>query len=119
MGQARDERSNEPAGLRTDTYVIIFVWLSLALSLLLLLLFPFAFTQVMIVGLAKLHLQPNVAVAIVAAVFLGGLVDIPVTRVASEEEVLIHPFAVFGLSGVWPEIRRLRRETVVAVNVGG
>jgi uncharacterized membrane protein len=26
---------------------------------------------------------------------------------------------VFGLSGLWPEIRRVRRETIIAVNVGG
>jgi uncharacterized membrane protein len=99
--------------------VIILIWLSLAISLVLLILFPLVFSEVMIVGLAKLHLEPAMAVATVAAVFLGGLVNIPVTRMAREEEVLIHPLAAFGLLGFWPEIRRIRRETLVAVNVGG
>lgn len=97
----------------------IFVWLSLALSLLLLVLFPFAFSEVMIVGLAKLHLEPRIAMWVVISVFIGGLINIPVTRIKREEEIVVNPLAVFGLFGFWPEIRRLRRETIVAVNVGG
>lgn len=99
--------------------MIILVWLSLALSLLLLILFPFIFSQVMIESLGKLHLGPSVAAMIVVAVFLGGLVNIPITRITREDEVLIHPLAVFGLRGFLPALRRVRRHTVVAVNAGG
>ncbi|MEK8126079.1 hypothetical protein WOB59_24425 [Methylocystis sp. IM4] len=63
----------------------IFVWLSLALSLLLLVLFPFAFSEVMIVGLAKLHLEPRIAMWVVISVFIGGLINIPVTRIKRKE----------------------------------
>jgi uncharacterized membrane protein len=95
------------------------IWLSLALSFLLLLLFPFVFSEVMIVGLTKLRLEPETAVWIVIAVLLGGLVNIPVSRVAREERVLVHSLAAFGFFDFWPEIKRVRRETIVAVNVGG
>jgi uncharacterized membrane protein len=33
--------------------------------------------------------------------------------------VLSDPLAVFGLSGWWPSLQRIRRETIIAVNVGG
>jgi len=73
----------------------------------------------MVVSLAKLHLGPGTAVSIVVAVMLGGLINIPIARVPLEDQILVHPLAVFGLSGLWPEIRRVRRETIIAVNVGG
>lgn len=99
--------------------MIILIWFSLALSLLFVLLFPFVFSEVMIIGLAKLHLEPRVAAAIVIAAFLGCLINFPVTSIARDDEVLIHPLAAYGLFGLWPEFRCLRRETIVAVNVGG
>jgi len=73
----------------------------------------------MVASLAKLHLDPGTAVSIVVAVMLGGLINIPIARIPREDQILVHPFAVFGLSGLWPRIRRVRRETIIAVNVGG
>ena len=98
---------------------MIFTWLSLAITLFLLLLFPFVFSELMVVSLAKLHLDPGTAVLIVVAVMLGGLINIPIARVPLEDQILVHPLAVFGLSGLWPSIQRVRRETIIAVNVGG
>ena len=98
---------------------MIFTWLSLAVTLFLLFLFPFVFGELMVVSLAKLHLDPGAAVSIVVAVMLGGLINIPIARIPLEDEILVDPLAVFGLSGLWPEIRRVRRETIIAVNVGG
>ena len=95
------------------------IWLSLALSFLLLLLFPFLFSEVMIVGLTKLRLEPETAVWIVIAMLLGGLVNIPISRVANDERLLVHSLGAFGFFDFWPEIRRVCRETIVAVNVGG
>ena len=51
--------------------------------------------------------------------FAGGMINIPVRRVLRDEPVPDHPLAVFGLGGVLPDMARARRETVVAVNVGG
>ena len=32
---------------------------------------------------------------------------------------VVGPLAVFGLQGWWPMLQRVRRETIIAVNVGG
>jgi uncharacterized membrane protein len=79
---------------------MILTWLSLAITLFLLALFPFVFSELMVASLAKLHLDPGTAASIVVAVMLGGLINIPIARIPLEEEILIHPLAVFGLSGV-------------------
>jgi len=93
--------------------------LSLLVSVLLLLLLPLMFGQLMMGGLAKLHLGAGTALALMAAIILGGLVNIPIKRILREERVAAHPLAVFGVADFWPQLRRVRRETVIAVNLGG
>lgn len=99
--------------------MIVRIWLSLLLVLLLMIMLPVFFGEVMIGGLAKLHVSLSAAVTLVIAIFVGGFINIPVQRTVRQEEVFIHPLAVFGFSDLWPELRRVRRETVIAVNVGG
>lgn len=99
--------------------MILLIWLSLAAAFFLLLLFPLLFSELMVSGLAKLHLAPGAAGLAVLLVLLGGFVNIPVLRVPHEEEVTVDPFAAFGLTGFWPQIQRVQRETIIAVNVGG
>jgi uncharacterized membrane protein len=31
----------------------------------------------------------------------------------------VYPLAIFGLADFWPQLRRIRRKTTIAVNVGG
>jgi uncharacterized membrane protein len=97
----------------------IVIWFSLLIFVVLLLLLPLAFGELMVEGLAKLHLTPAAAVILVIGIFVGGFINIPVKRLIRSQQVSVHPLAVFGLSGVWPQLRRLRQETVIAVNVGG
>jgi hypothetical protein len=73
----------------------------------------------MATSLVKLHLSPEAALLLMMAIIVGGLVNIPVKRIAHERVVPVHPLAVFGLGGLWPEMRRERRETIIAVNFGG
>src|SRR6202011_4956463 len=40
-------------------------------------------------------------------------------RIPHERVVPAHSLAVFGLGGLWPGMRRERRETIIAVNFGG
>jgi uncharacterized membrane protein len=47
------------------------------------------------------------------AMIVGGVVNIPVKRIAHERVVPVHPPAIFGLGGLWPEMRRERRETII------
>ena len=87
--------------------------------LLLLFLLPILFGELMATSLVKLHLSPEAALLLMIAIIVGGLVNIPVKRIAHERVVPVHPLAVFGVSGLWPQMRRERRETIIAVNFGG
>ncbi len=91
-----------------------FFWIVLAVVLGLML--PWMMADVFASGLLKLGLQPQTAVLIVAAIFVGSAINIPVKRVARTAPVPYDPLAVFGLRGLWTAERQ---ETVVAVNVGG
>lgn len=89
-------------------------WIVLAIVLALML--PWMMADVLATALLKLQLRPETAVLIVAAIFLGSMINIPVKRVARTEPVPYDPLAVFGLRGLWSAERQ---ETVVAVNLGG
>ena len=94
-------------------------WLPLLFFLVLLVLLPFVFGQLFTAALIKLKLDPATALLVVIGIFLGSPINIPVKRMSREESVLSDPLAVFGLSGWWPSLQRIRRETIIAVNVGG
>jgi uncharacterized membrane protein len=93
--------------------------LPLLLFLLLLAMLPFAFGQLFASALIKLKLEPTTALLVVIGIFLGSAVNIPVKRISRRESMWSDPLAVFGLAGWWPVLHRVRRETVIAVNVGG
>jgi uncharacterized membrane protein len=96
-----------------------FPLLSLFAFLLLVLLLPMLFGELMATSLVKLHLSPEAALLLMMAMIVGGLVNIPVKRIAHERMVPVHPLAIYGLGGLWPAMRRERRETIIAVNFGG
>jgi uncharacterized membrane protein len=82
-------------------------------------LLPILFGELLAASLGKLHLSPGLALLLMIAIIIGGLVNIPIKRIAHERLVPMHPLAVYGLGGLWPEMTRERRETVIAVNFGG
>jgi uncharacterized membrane protein len=87
--------------------------------ILMLVLLPILFGELMAASLGKLHLSPEMALLLVVAIIIGGLVNIPVKRIAHQRLVPMHPLAVFGFGGLWPQMRRERRDTIIAVNFGG
>ena len=91
----------------------------LLLFLLLLALLPFVFGQVFASALIKLKLDPMAALLIVVGIFAGSPINIPVKRIPRTQSMLTDPLAIFGLPGRWPSALRVRRETIIAVNVGG
>ncbi|MBI3355317.1 MAG: DUF1614 domain-containing protein, partial [Nitrospirae bacterium] len=93
--------------------------LPLLLFLVLLALLPFVFGQLFTSALIKLKLEPTAALLVVIGILLGSPINIPVKRIPRTESVLADPLAVFGLLGRWPSAVRVRRETIIAVNVGG
>ena len=109
----RSTSDRDPPPLRSLTP------LSFLLFLALLILFPILFSQLMVASLGKLHLGPETAGPLVIAIILGGLVNIPVTRLESPHEVVMHPLAVYGLPRAWPRMARAYRQLIIAVNLGG
>ena len=91
----------------------------MTIGLLLTVLFPFIFADIMATALLKLRLSPTAAFLIVVGIFVGGLVNIPLKRIVHEELGATHPLSAFGLWALFPRWQRARRETIVAVNVGG
>ena len=93
--------------------------IGLFLALLLTCLMPLILFDVMTAALERLHLSPTAAVLLVLGMFLGSLINLPVhrfTRDAPQPEVTLGPFGHVILG---PQVRQLRHETVIAVNVGG
>jgi uncharacterized membrane protein len=95
------------------------VWITLAAALALAVLVPVIFGQIMVAGLAKLHLSPQMAVALVIAIIFGGFVNFPLKRIVRGDDTAGHPLTHLGFDHVWPRARKVRRETVIAVNLGG
>jgi uncharacterized membrane protein len=93
--------------------------LPLLFFLALVVMLPFVFGQLFTAALIKLKLDPTTALLVVIGIFLGSPINIPVKRMAREESVVADPLTVFGLQGWWPSLQRVRRETIIAVNVGG
>lgn len=93
--------------------------MALLLFAFLLFLAPVFFAEFIAASLTKLHLSPDAAAALTLAIFLGGLINIPVRRVKAAAGIDVHPLAVFRLDAALPRLRRRFDETVIAVNVGG
>jgi uncharacterized membrane protein len=82
-------------------------------------LMPFILFDTMQAAMVKLNLSPQVALGAVLAIFIGGLINIPVYRISRREEQLVETTAVFGFWGWTPRVQRYRRSSIVAINVGG
>ncbi len=95
------------------------IWISLILSFLLIVLFPLLFGQLLAASMAKLHLDPTTGLFVTLAIILGSFINIPVKRIERTRDVVVHPLATFGFFRFWPELRRVRQATVIAVNLGG
>ncbi|MGD9856547.1 MAG: DUF1614 domain-containing protein [Planctomycetaceae bacterium] len=91
----------------------------LFLALMLTCLMPLVMFDVMTTALERLHLHPAIATLLVLGMFLGSVINIPVHRFTRDDpqpEVTLGPFGYVTLG---PQTRRLKMETVIAVNVGG
>jgi uncharacterized membrane protein len=93
--------------------------LSLALAMFFLCLMPVFLFDTMQAALVRLHLSPTVALLSVLGIFFGSLVNIPFFHVRREEEQLVEDLAVLGVWGWMPRFRRVRRDSLIAVNLGG
>lgn len=93
--------------------------LMFALTLMFLCVLPWVLADAAATALAKLGLSGHVALMAVMGILLGGLVNIPVHRIEREDEQIVDFGSAFGFPGFMPRLRRVRRDTIVALNVGG
>ena len=94
--------------------------LGVFLALLFLCLMPLVLIDTMRAALENLHLSATAALVVVAGIFAGSLINIPVHRIERPEQQLIETLAIFRFWG-WDEPRfvRVREDTIIAINVGG
>src|SRR5437763_1326562 len=82
-------------------------------------LLPIAFVDLMNDALVKLHLSSQTAAATVLAILFGSLINLPVYRIRRDAPQPVQPLALFGLENVMPTWQQMRKDTLIAVNVGG
>jgi uncharacterized membrane protein len=82
-------------------------------------LMPFFFAQVMVTALAKLGLSSSMALLALIGIFFGGAINIPLTRIEQQTELVYDAFPFYGLGRFTPWRRRVHTYTVIAVNLGG
>ncbi len=85
----------------------------------LLCLMPFFVFDTMQAAMVKLHLSPSAALWAVIGIFLGGLINIPIYRIPRQEQQVVESAAILGFWGWTPRVHRYRRDSIVAINVGG
>lgn len=80
---------------------------------------PYFVVDAMRVALENLHLAPRTALLAVLGIFIGSLINLPIYRIPRIDPQPVEPFAVYGLEGWFTSWQRMRRDTVIAINVGG
>lgn len=85
----------------------------------LILLLPFFLAQAFLTALAKLGLGPTSSLLVALGIFLGSLINLPVTRIEHEQMVEYMPNQLLGLRRLLSYPVQRRTYTVIAVNVGG
>ena len=99
--------------------IVPFGCLPLLLVVALAILFPIFLADAMAAALAKLGLSAGASLAVVAAMFIGGLFNIPLKRVPRIMSVDTAPLDLYGAGRMFPRWFRQPSSTVIAVNVGG
>lgn len=99
--------------------IVPFGCLPLLLVVAFAILFPVFLADAMTAALAKLGLSAGASLAVVIAMFIGGLFNIPLKRVPRVMSVDTEPPGLYGAGRIFPQWFRRPSSTVIAVNVGG
>lgn len=93
--------------------------LALFLFFLLLLLLPFFLAEVMLSALSKLGLNAQQSIIAAIGIFLGSMVNIPITRFENPKQVKEVSPNMFGINRqAFPNMQQ-QNSTLLAVNLGG
>lgn len=93
--------------------------LSVLATFCLLCMIPVLLVDIMHSALGRLHLSSPAASAVVLGIIIGSFVNWPIYRIQRQTP---QPEPAISLLGIWildPDVDIMRRDTVVAVNVGG
>jgi uncharacterized membrane protein len=82
-------------------------------------LLPLLFGELMVTSLARLQLSPGTALALFISIILGGMINLPIRKLGAADGRQSHPLAAYRLQHVTPGLWRTRRDSILAVNVGG
>jgi uncharacterized membrane protein len=103
---------------RIDLYTPELGCLLLAIVMAGMCLLPLLFVEAAADALRKLHLSGPAALLTMLGIFLGGAINVPLYRVdRDEEQPVSRGYFLHGYG--WIPLPRDRRQTIVAVNVGG
>jgi len=80
---------------------------------------PFMLVDLMSTALQNLHLSSSAAMLVLIGIVFGSVINLPIVRYPLDHEVEVPVFEPIAGWGVLPQYRRMRQESVVAVNVGG
>jgi uncharacterized membrane protein len=99
--------------------IVPFGCLPLILLIALAILFPVFLADAMAAAFAKLGLSPGLSLAVVIAMFVGGLFNIPLKKVPRVMSIDSEPLGLYGAGRLFPRMFGPSSSTVIAVNVGG
>jgi uncharacterized membrane protein len=99
--------------------IVPFGCLPLILLIGLAIFFPIFLADAMASAFVKLGMSPGFSLAVVIAMFIGGLFNIPLKRVPRVMSVDTAPLGLYGAGRIFPQWFRQSSSTIVAVNVGG
>ena len=91
----------------------------LLLLLLFILLLPFFLADVMITALGKLGLTPQQSILAAMGIFIGGLINLPLTRLERDQPITEDIPGMFGLGPLNFGSQQRKSYTVISVNLGG
>lgn len=93
--------------------------LALLLFFFLIILIPFFLAEVMVAALSKLGLNAQQSIIAVISIFIGSMVNIPLTRFENRSQVRDSASNMFGIERrVFPGMQQ-KGSTLLAVNLGG
>ncbi len=108
-----------PVRLRMHPALPLLGCLTIGAAFAMMCLLPFFLAEVMTSALERLHLTPSVAVLAMIGIVLGSFINLPVHRIEREEDQPVLVVGAFHVGSFSPQFARVRRETIVAINVGG
>lgn len=108
-----------PGTARLPAFLPLLGCLTMASLLMLLCLLPVFLVDVMHAALERLHLSPLGATLAVLGILVGSLINLPVYRIDRLAQQPDYTFGAFGVGMFSPQLRWVRMQTVIAVNVGG